>query len=57
MSKLLAWWKLHRKAVVAVAGLAPTVIQADTGPGNKWVTAIIAVLTAAGVYIAPNTKP
>jgi type IV secretory pathway protease TraF len=56
MTGLLAWWRSHRKAVVAAAGLVLTVASL-AAPDNKWVAAAVSAAAALGVYVVPNKRP
>lgn len=49
-----AWVAQHRKLIAAVAGAVVTVVVQVWGTSTPWVTALILVATAAGVYRAPN---
>jgi hypothetical protein len=49
-----AWAAQHRKLIAAVAGAVVTVVVQVWGTGAPWVTALILIATAAGVYRAPN---
>jgi hypothetical protein len=49
-----AWTAQHRKLIAAVAGAVVTVVVQVWGTSTPWVTALILVATAAGVYRAPN---
>lgn len=49
-----AWVAQHRKLIAAVAGAAVTVVVQVWGTNTPWVTALILIATAAGVYRAPN---
>lgn len=54
------WVARVRKFLVAVAGLLAQVIASGALDGNDdvrvWVQAVLAVLTAAGVYAVPNAR-
>lgn len=49
-----AWIAQHRKLIAAVAGAVVTVVVQVWGTNTPWVTALILIATAAGVYRAPN---
>lgn len=49
-----AWIAQHRKLIAAVAGAVVTVVVQVWGTSMPWVTALILIATAAGVYRAPN---
>lgn len=49
-----AWIAQHRKLLAAVAGAVITVVVQVWGTNTPWVTALILIGTAAGVYRAPN---
>lgn len=44
----------YRKTIVAVAGAVVMVLSIQFGPDNVYVQALVAALTALGVYAAPN---
>jgi len=48
------WIAQHRKLIAAVAGAVVTVAVQVWGTTTPWVTALVLVATAAGVYVAPN---
>lgn len=52
-----AWIAQHRKLIAALAGAAVTVIIQVWGTNTPWVTALVLIATAAGVYRAPNADP
>lgn len=49
----------YRKALAAVVGIAGAALGAGLipSPESSWITAIIALLGAMGVYALPNRKP
>jgi hypothetical protein len=49
-----AWIAQHRKLLAAVAGAVVTVVVQVWGTTTPWVTALVLIATAAGVYAAPN---
>lgn len=49
------WIAAHRKLLVSVAGAAITVAIQAGWTANPYVSAVILIATAAGVYRAPNT--
>jgi hypothetical protein len=49
-----AWIAQHRKLIAAVAGAVVTVVVQVWGTNTPWVTALILIAMAAGVYRAPN---
>lgn len=49
-----AWVAQHRKLLAAIAGAVITVVVQVWGTSTPWVTALILIGTAAGVYRAPN---
>lgn len=55
VNNVRSWIAGHRKAVVAAAAGAAVIVTAlvDGQPIN-WVTVILAVLGAGGVYVVPN---
>jgi len=46
----------YRKFIVAIAGALVSGLYVWLGPDDQWVHAIVATLTALGVYGAPNTE-
>jgi hypothetical protein len=54
MSGIGAWVAGHRKLLVSVAGAAVTVAIQAGWTTNVYVSALILIATAAGVYRAPN---
>lgn len=52
-----AWVAQHRKLIAAIAGALVTVAVQVWGTNTPWITALILVATAAGVYRAPNADP
>lgn len=46
----------YRKTIVALFGVGVLVAQTELGAGSKWVTYLIALGVALGVYATPN-KP
>ena len=48
-----AWWRVHRKSVIAAAG-AILALAVAVAPADKWVGLVVAVATAVGVYRVPN---
>lgn len=50
-------WAMVRKFVVAVLGAIAIALTQGLieGTAAKWAAAVIAVATAAGVYVVPNT--
>lgn len=46
----------YRKTIVALFGVGVLVAQTELGAGSKWVTYLIAVGVAVGVYAAPNAQ-
>lgn len=58
VSNLVSKLSEVRKAVVALCGTASMLVASGTlgGPLAGYVTAVLAVLTALGVYSAPNEK-
>jgi hypothetical protein len=54
MGGIGAWVAGHRKLLVSVAGAAVTVAIQAGWTTNVYVSALILIATAAGVYRAPN---
>ena len=52
-------WKNYRKTAVAVAGVAAQFVNSGALHGSAQVygSALLALLTAAGVYSVPNSVP
>jgi hypothetical protein len=55
MGKVMTWFATHRKAAVAYAGVALTLLSLIPD-APRWVTVVIAVLTALGVHGVPNAQ-
>lgn len=51
---MTAWYRQHRKLVVALIGAAVTIATYELGADNVILVAVLPVLTALGVYVAPN---
>lgn len=47
-------WNRYNKLWVALAGALVVGLSSYFGPDAQWVQTVIAVLTALGVYAAPN---
>ena len=56
MSKLTAWTAAHRKALVAYAGLALSLLS-FAYPGANWLPVAVAAAAALGVHAVPNALP
>lgn len=46
----------YRKTIVALFGVGVLVAKTELGAGSKWVTYLIALGFALGVYYAPNSQ-
>ena len=53
----MQWVAQHRKLIVAVIGAVLTVAIQAGWTSNPYVSAIVLIATAAGVYRAPNADP
>lgn len=53
----MQWVAQHRKLIVSVIGAVITVAIQVWGTGSPWVSAVVLIATAAGVYRAPNEDP
>lgn len=52
---MMAWINEHRKLIVALVGAVITVLTIALD-SPEWLSMIIPVLTAAGVYQVPNVE-
>ena len=54
MTKLAAWWRSHRKAVIGWAGVVLTAAALAVPQSSKYYALIPAAAAALGVHLVPN---
>ena len=57
MTRALAWWRVHRKAVIAIAGAVLTAAALAVPQSSKYYALIPAFAAALGVHLVPNQAP
>ena len=56
MSRILAYFHAHRKAVVAWAGTLLTLLLVAVPHNSTWYAVVVAAATAAGVHVTGNRQ-